>query len=80
MTIAGTGLSRGRYQARRGGFALIAVLWVTVMVAALGASVSLAARRSVRTARNRRGYTRALWMAGCCLKYAPTNLPYQAQL
>jgi hypothetical protein len=36
MTIASTGLSRGRYQARRGGFALIAVLWVTVMVAALG--------------------------------------------
>ena len=49
MTIASTGLSRGRYQARRGGFALIAVLWVTVMVAALGASVSLVAPRTGKT-------------------------------
>jgi len=70
MTITTTSLSRGGHEARRRGFALIAVLWVTVMVVVLGASVSLAARRSVRTARNRRSYTRALWMAGGCLERA----------
>ena len=54
----------------RRGFALLAVLWVMAAAAALGLTVSLAAREAVATARNRTGATRAMWRAEDCLARA----------
>lgn len=51
----------------RHGFALLAVLWVMVALAALGVAASLAAREAVATAYNRHMLTRAFWSAEDCL-------------
>jgi type II secretory pathway component PulK len=50
----------------RGGFALLAVLWVMVAVSALALMAQLAARESVAAARNREELTRAAWRAEEC--------------
>src|SRR5688572_14206189 len=52
----------------RRGFALLAVLWVMVSAAALGLTLSLAAREAVATARNRTAAARAMWRAEGCLE------------
>lgn len=53
---------------REQGFALLAVLWVMVGVAALGLMVSLAGREAVASARNRMDLTRAAWRAEACIE------------
>jgi general secretion pathway protein K len=58
-----------RHGSRRG-FALLAVLWVMASAAALGVTVSLAAREAVSAARNRAAATRAMWHAEGCLERA----------
>lgn len=59
---------------RRGGFALIAVVWII----AAGAGISLAAtgiaRDAVRTASNRVALTRAAWLAEGCVALARANV------
>lgn len=50
----------------RTGFALVAVLYVLVGVAALALVASLSARDSLATAQNRMALTRALWRAEGC--------------
>lgn len=59
---------------RRRGFALLAVLWVMAAAAALGLTVSLAAREAVATARNRTGATRAMWRAEDCVERARATI------
>lgn len=54
----------------RPGFALLAVLWIIIAAAALGVTISLAARESVAAARNRASGTRAMWRAHDCLERA----------
>lgn len=54
----------------RSGFALLAVLWLMVAVASLGATFSLAAREAIATARNRAAASRASWQAYDCLERA----------
>ncbi|HEX8361677.1 MAG TPA: hypothetical protein VF613_16290 [Longimicrobium sp.] len=54
----------------REGFALLAVLWVLVAVAALGMVAQLAARESVAAARNRAELTEAAWRAEGCVERA----------
>lgn len=54
----------------RGGFALLAVLGIVVAVAALGLTITFAARESVATARNRVGGARAMWRAHDCVERA----------
>jgi general secretion pathway protein K len=56
-------------QSRRG-FALLAVLWVTVSITALGLAVSLAARSMVVTVGNRTEVARATWDAEGCAEQA----------
>jgi general secretion pathway protein K len=55
---------------RRAGFALLAVLWVIVGLAALGVATSLAARNAIIAAGNRVDITRATWRAADCLERA----------
>lgn len=50
-----------------GGFALLAVLWVTVGLGALSLAGLVAAREAVAAARNRGNLTVALWRAEDCL-------------
>ena len=52
------------------GFALAAVLWVMVGVAALALTLNLAARDSVRAAGNRAELARARWIAEGCVERA----------
>lgn len=54
----------------RHGFALPAVLWVLVGVAAVSLAGTVAARESVATAQNRADHTRAAWRAEGCLEVA----------
>lgn len=54
----------------RGGFVLLAVLWVMVGVATLGLGAALLARRATRAARNRRDEIVASWIAADCLERA----------
>lgn len=54
----------------RRGFALLAVLWVIVGLAALGVATSLVSRSAVATAQNRTDITRATWRAADCLEHA----------
>lgn len=54
----------------RGGFALLAVLWIIVAAVSFGLTITLAARESVATARNRMSGTRAAWRAHDCLERA----------
>jgi general secretion pathway protein K len=61
---------RIRTAAARRGFALLAVLWVLVAVAALGLAASLAARDVLAVARNRMDLTSAEWLAEGCLERA----------
>jgi general secretion pathway protein K len=56
--------SRGR------GFALVAVLWVMVSVAVLGASLTSSSREAVATAQNRIDLLRAAWRAEACAEGA----------
>lgn len=53
-----------------GGFALLAVLWIMVGVAALGVAVMLAGREAVHAARNRNDLEVARWQAEDCLERA----------
>ena len=55
---------------RRAGFALPAVLWVIVGVAAVTLAGTVAARESIATAQNRVDHTRAAWRAEGCLEIA----------
>jgi len=52
------------------GFALLAVLWVMVGVAALGLAVSLATRSAIATTQHRANLARAEWRAHGCLERA----------
>lgn len=52
------------------GFALLAVLWVMVGVAALGALATVAARESIAAGRNRINLTLAAWRAEGCAESA----------
>jgi type II secretory pathway component PulK len=54
----------------RRGFALLAVLWVTVSITALGLAVSLAAGSMVRAVSNRTEVARATWNAEGCAEQA----------
>ena len=54
----------------RRGFALPAVLWVIVGVAAVSLAGTVAARQSVATAQNRVDHARAAWRAEGCLEVA----------
>jgi hypothetical protein len=54
----------------RGGFALLAALWILVGVAALGLVVALAGRQSVQAAQNRVDLAVAQWAAEDCLERA----------
>lgn len=56
----------GRRQ--RGGFALLAVLWVIVGLAALEMVLSLSARQGIAAAHNRVSLARAAWRAEGCLE------------
>jgi general secretion pathway protein K len=58
----------------RAGFALLAVLWVTVSVATLALAVSLAARSAIATAANRTEITRATWRAEGCAEEARATM------
>jgi general secretion pathway protein K len=55
---------------RRGGFALISVLWILVGVSAVAMAGSLAAREAVASARNRADLADAAWRAEGCLERA----------
>lgn len=55
---------------RAEGFALLAVLWVIVGIAALGVAASLAGREAVATAVNRADLARAAWLAEDCVARA----------
>jgi type II secretory pathway component PulK len=57
-------------QGDEAGFALLAVLWVMVSVAALGLAVSLAGRETVGAAHNRVSLIRATWLAEGCVERA----------
>lgn len=59
-----------RARARRPGFVLLAVLWVMVGAIALGLALTLASRRAVGAARNRRAAIVAAWMTEGCLERA----------
>jgi type II secretory pathway component PulK len=52
---------------RRGGYALLAVLWVCVGVAALGIAIAGASREAVARSRNRVALAQAEWLARGCL-------------
>jgi type II secretory pathway component PulK len=55
---------------RRGGFALIAVLWIVVGMSALALLGGIAAREAVASARNRADGTDAAWLAEGCMERA----------
>lgn len=55
---------------RRRGFALLAVLWVVVTSAAIAVAMTLAARATIATARNRIDFARARWQAAGCAERA----------
>lgn len=57
-----------RVRGTRSGFALLAVLWVIVGLAALGVATSLAARNAIVAAANRVAIARATWRAADCLE------------
>lgn len=63
-----------RSRAVRRGFALPAVLWVIVGVAAVSLAGTVAARESVATAQNRVDHTRAAWRAEGCLEIARATI------
>jgi hypothetical protein len=63
-----------RTTAHRRGFALPAVLWLTVGVATLTVGVSLVARETLASAHNRVALTRAAWMAEGCIERARAAL------
>jgi type II secretory pathway component PulK len=54
----------------RRGFALLAVLWILVGVAALGLTIALAGRQAVQAAQNRVDAERAEWQAAGCAEKA----------
>ena len=54
----------------RGGFALLAVLWVIAATSVLALGLSLVARQSVWAAQNRVDIARATWKADACLERA----------
>ena len=58
----------------RRGFALPAVLWVIVGVAAVSLAGTVAARESVATAQNRVDHARAAWRAEGCLEIARATI------
>ena len=57
-------------QRARGGFALLAVLWVIVGMSSLALASSLIARNAIATARNRTELSRAKWRAEDCVERA----------
>ncbi|MGH7620913.1 MAG: general secretion pathway protein GspK [Gemmatimonadaceae bacterium] len=59
---------------RQSGFALLAVLWVIVGLAALGVATSLAARNAIIAAGNRVDIARATWRAADCLERARASV------
>lgn len=63
-----------RIGAVRRGFALPAVLWVIVGVAAISLVGTVAARESVSTAQNRVDHLRAAWRAEGCLEIARATI------
>ena len=63
-----------RTRALRRGFALPAVLWVIVGVAAVSLAGTVAARESVATAQNRVDHARAAWRAEGCLEIARATI------
>lgn len=54
----------------RRGFALVAVLWILMSVAAIGSVLTMSARESVATAQNRIDLLRAAWRAEACAEAA----------
>lgn len=63
-----------RRSVRREGFALPAVLWVLVGVAAVTLAGTLAARDAITAAQNRVDHARAAWRAEGCLEIARADL------
>lgn len=59
---------------KRSGFALPAVLWVIVGVAAVALAGTVAARESIDTAQNRIDHARAAWRAEGCLEIARATI------
>lgn len=59
-----------RSRVRRRGYALIAVLWVMVGVAALGVELSFTSRSAITAAQNRVDLLRAQWRAESCVESA----------
>ena len=59
---------------RQSGFALLAVLWVVVGLAALGVATSLAARNAIIAAGNRVDIAGATWRAADCLERARAGI------
>ena len=59
---------------RQSGFALLAVLWVIVGLAALGVATSLAARNAIIAAGNRVDIAGATWRAADCLERARAGI------
>ena len=60
----------GAFRRKRRGFALVAVLWILVSVAAIGTMLTTSARQSVATAQNRIDLLRASWRAEACAEAA----------
>lgn len=63
-------IARAARRVRRAGFALPAVLWVIVGVAAVTLAGTVAARDAVTTAQNRVDHVRGAWRAEGCLEIA----------
>jgi hypothetical protein len=55
--------------AARGGYALLATLWICVGIGALTALISASAREAIATSRNRMALTSAMWRARACLEF-----------
>jgi general secretion pathway protein K len=60
-------MTRRRYAHARGGFVLLAVLWVLVGLASLGLALSLVGRDAISATQNRVSLARAHWLAEGCV-------------
>jgi general secretion pathway protein K len=63
-------MTQRRSSPARGGFVLLAVLWVLVGLASLGLALSLVGRDAVGATQNRVGLARAHWLAEGCVSVA----------
>lgn len=66
MTDSRTGCRRPQ---ARAGYALLAMLWLSMGIAALAFAISEAAREALATSRNRIAFAQASWSAHACMAY-----------